>query len=148
MCICLSTRVHVSREVHKFSASPSIYLSIYIHIHLSFDTHTCTHLAVVLLLASFRFAITHTHTHTKAVGQMVPSFREKVGGDPFIAVVAYKGSPPPGWMMQVCVCVCVCLSLFIAVVTCKGSPPPGWMMQVCWVGGVGGWVGRSVTTFV
>eukprot|EP00802_Teleaulax_amphioxeia_P014971 Tamp_15051.p1 GENE.Tamp_15051~~Tamp_15051.p1 ORF type:complete len:297 (-),score=75.12 Tamp_15051:685-1503(-) len=35
-----------------------------------------------------------------SVGQLVPSFREKVGGDPFIAVVAYKGSPPPGWMMQ------------------------------------------------
>ena len=36
-----------------------------------------------------------------AVGQMVPTFREQTGGDPFIAVVSYKGSPPPGWMMQV-----------------------------------------------
>ena len=32
---------------------------------------------------------------------MVPSFREQMGGDPFVAIVAYKGSPPPGWMMQV-----------------------------------------------
>ena len=36
-----------------------------------------------------------------AVGQLVPTFREETGGDPFIAIVSYKGSPPPGWMMQV-----------------------------------------------
>ena len=110
----------------------SAYTYPYTSAYASAYTQPYTHLAVVLLSSSFRYAIsgrythTHTHTHTythtphtQAVGQMVPSFREKVGGDPFIAVVAYKG-----------------------------SPPPGWMMQVCWVGGVGGWVGRSVTTFV
>ena len=32
-----------------------------------------------------------------AVGQLVPSIRNQVGGDPFIGVIAYKDSPPPGW---------------------------------------------------
>ena len=36
-----------------------------------------------------------------AVGQLVPSIRNQVGGDPFIGVIAYKDSPPPGWIMQV-----------------------------------------------
>ena len=152
ICVSVYLRVYMYPErctsSRRVRLSICLYISIYIYPSIHIHVHTllsCSYLHHSVLQLHTH---THTHTHTKAVGQMVPSFREKVGGDPFIAVVAYKGSPPPGWMMQVCVCVCVCLSLFIAVVTCKGSPPPGWMMQVCWVGGVGGWVGRSVTTFV
>jgi hypothetical protein len=26
--------------------------------------------------------------------------RGSLGGDPFIAIVAYKGAPPPGWAMR------------------------------------------------
>lgn len=36
-----------------------------------------------------------------AVGQIMPSLRDQLGGDPLMAIVAYKGSPPAGWMMQV-----------------------------------------------
>mmetsp|Transcript_5354 Transcript_5354/g.11884 ORF Transcript_5354/g.11884 Transcript_5354/m.11884 type:complete len:457 (+) Transcript_5354:932-2302(+) len=35
------------------------------------------------------------------IGQVVPAMRGTLGGDPFIAVVAYKGAPPPGWAMRV-----------------------------------------------
>mmetsp|Transcript_5931 Transcript_5931/g.11474 ORF Transcript_5931/g.11474 Transcript_5931/m.11474 type:complete len:193 (+) Transcript_5931:2-580(+) len=35
------------------------------------------------------------------VGQLIPALREQTGGDPFLAIVAYKGYPPQGWAMQV-----------------------------------------------
>jgi len=35
------------------------------------------------------------------VGQLLPALRDQAGGDPFLAVVAYKGFPPQGWAMQI-----------------------------------------------
>jgi len=36
-----------------------------------------------------------------SAGVMAPALRGVTGGDPFIAVVAYKDSPPPGWALTV-----------------------------------------------
>ncbi|EKX47614.1 hypothetical protein GUITHDRAFT_157604 [Guillardia theta CCMP2712] len=35
-----------------------------------------------------------------SLGLMLPALRESTGGDPFMAVVAYKDTPPAGWAMQ------------------------------------------------